>query len=152
MLCHVFLYSYFLYELRVFMDFLFYSTGLVVSSSTSCTLFTDLAAPAQPPVALSLSRQTPHPPALTPHPCPYPCANSQGCLSSPSQHHSPPLLYGHSMVHASAPLQHPAPVYSSLAPWRAASCLISDCGPTCFPSFYKPATSLPSTFCHYREI
>lgn len=88
-----------------------------------------------------------------------PSANSQGCLSRPSQHHSPTLSswtrHGPCLWPSAAPLLpplHPALVYSSLAPWRDAFCLISDCGPAWFPNDCKPATSLPSTFCHYREI
>ena len=46
------------------------------------------------------------------------------------------------------PLRHPAPIYSSPAPWRVPSCLISDCGPALLPQWLQTC-KLPYTFCSY---
>ena len=51
------------------------------------------------------------------------------------------------------PLRHPAPVYSSPAPWRVPSCLISDCEPalllqwlqTCKLICHPPSATIPSS-------
>ena len=146
----------------LFMSFLFYPTDLSVSSFTASTLVSvDLAARAQPgdhpPAALSM--QTLHTAGLPPTPVSSVPLLTLKVVSSnpPSTTAFPPwalcvLCLGPTLA-PPFPLMHPAPVYSSPAPWRVPSCLSSDCGPALLPQWlqtckllcHPPSATIPSS-------
>ena len=132
----------------------------VSSSSGSTLLFVDLADRAEPgdhpPAALSM--QTLHTAGLPPTPPPSGPLLTPRVVSSDSPNTTalPPwTLYSvpQPTLVLPFPLRHPAPVYSSPAPWRVPSCLISDCGPalllqwlqTCKLICHPPSATIPSS-------